>query len=247
MAKYKSKRQYRSRLASQQNKKMKKQTTLIIFLTIGLVILLIFVGIPLIIRFAIFIGNLRSTTTPIEPTDTIPPQTPQLAASFEATNSADLSFTGFTESGATVSLYHNNQEKAKTLVDASGQFSFQDVTLEEGANNFYVIARDPAGNESQRSLNREVIYDTEPPLLTIDQPEDGALIVGATRQTIDVIGNTDVGSRLSLNGRVVLVKSDGSFNTQFALDEGDNSLEFIAQDQAGNQTTQELTVEYQRE
>jgi large repetitive protein len=242
MTRYKSRNQYHSRLQQQESKRLKRQTVFIIVATIGLIITLVVVGIPALIKMAVFIGDIRNVDEPLELRDTIPPQTPQLTPPPEATSSASLSIIGFSEPAATVTLFQNNQEKSKTIVDATGKFEFLQLELNEGSNSFYAIAKDAAGNESQRSVIYTVNYDTEPPELTISSPQEGTEVVGITRQNIRVEGTTEAGAKLNLNGNSLVVRSDGSFTTQFRLEEGENLLNFTAEDAAGNQTQTTIRV-----
>jgi hypothetical protein len=247
MVKYKSTRQYRSRLARQESKRMKRQTLILIIITVIISLLLVTIGIPLLIKMAIVISEIGAPDPTDISQDAIPPQTPQLASPPEATNSAKLNITGVSEPGATVTLYQNNQERSKTVVDANGNFEFLDITLDVGNNTFYSIAKDSAGNESSRSSIRTVSYDTNAPTLGIEQPEDGAYISGATKQLTQFAGTTEVGAKVSLNERLLVVKSDGSFSGQHALNEGENKLTFVSTDRAGNQSAVTITVTYSKE
>lgn len=242
MPRYKSSRQYYSRLQKQESKRLKRQTIFIILITVALLIALIFLGIPLLIRTAVLLSG--NDDSPAQNQDTLPPQTPQLSAILEATSSASLSLNGVSEPGATVTLFQNNQEVAKTIVNASGTFEFLTIELEQGSNTFYAVAKDLAENLSQRSPTRSIQFDTTPPNLTITSPEPDEMIVGATKQTIDVEGSTDSNTKVMLNGRVIVVLSDGTFTTKHSLQEGQNILTFEAVDAAGNLTSKDVTISY---
>ena len=72
--------------------------------------------------------------------------------------------------------------------------------------------------------------DTTPPLLSIDD-----FLVFSSQ--VIVRGRTEPGAILAANGKTVDVGDDGSFTTIIQLRrEGRNSIRFVAQDSAGNET-----------
>src|SRR6266516_4053647 len=119
-------------------------------------------------------------------------------------------------------------------VDAAGTFTGS-VTLSEGANVLTVTATDAAGNAT--SAVRIVTRDTQPPVLTLTAPTDGATV---TTETVDVHGTaTDATTAVTVtvNGNPATVGSDGSFSATVALAVGPNTITAVATDAAGNNTT----------
>lgn len=51
---------------------------------------------------------------------------------------------------------------------------------------------------------------------------------------------------LRINGRIVIIENDGSFTYAVTLEDGDNNFEIVAEDKAGNKTTERLTVQFWR-
>ena len=80
-------------------------------------------------------------------------------------------------------------------------------------------------------------------MLTIDSPKNGDRFFD-NDSPITVSGSSEDGVNLTINGRFVLVRADGSFSTQLSLNGGDNKIEAVGRDRAGNETTVSLTVNY---
>jgi hypothetical protein len=62
---------------------------------------------------------------------------------------------------------------------------------------------------------------------------------------VDVIGAAPVGTVVSVNEEIVLVREDGSFKVTLSLEEGPNLIEIVASDINGSEVTQLLTVVYE--
>jgi len=233
----------KTRLARKQEARNVRQAIFYIILTLTLAFVLIFVGIPLLIKMAIFLGNLRASSKLPEQVDTIPPSPPRIIIPFEATNSAQFSLKGYTEPGATIKIYNSGLSLGETVADDEGSFSIENLKLTSGRNEITAVAQDAADNESQPSMSSVINYDTTPPSLEVTYPEDGETIAGLENQ-ITLEGKTEEGAKISVNGRLVIVGPEGDFNYQYSLEEGENTFIIIAQDKAGNQTEKELKVEY---
>nr|HMQ52859.1 Ig-like domain-containing protein [Anaerolineae bacterium] len=138
------------------------------------------------------------------------------------TNESLLQVAGTLPPGA--SLRINGQE---AVVDAQGGFN-REVILQEGENLLRIEATDDVGNiTSQEILVRR---KTSAPVLTVNI-EEGEVF---QQPEIQVIGKTDAGAKLTVGGQVVPVSSLGEFQTTVNLLNGENLLDVVAQDQAGN-------------
>ena len=112
--------------------------------------------------------------------DTIAPDQPvfDLAPEFDSDPIGDLATTlesvtliGTTDAGTKVELVQTGQQ---SLSDVGGNFSFADISLVLGANNFTIVATDLAGNQSQLSqtvtrlpsapINQSPIFEPVGPL-----------------------------------------------------------------------------------
>lgn len=233
----------RTRLSRKQEQKNIRQALIYILLTLTLGFALVFVGIPLLIRAAIFLGNLRGTSIIPEKSDFIPPSPPRIIAPFEATNSAQLSLKGHSEPGTSIKIFNSGFSFGEVVADNDGLFTIENLRLTPGRNEITAVAQDAAGNESQSSILVVIEYDISSPELEIIEPEDGATIGGIDNQ-ISIKGKTEEGAKLTINGRLVIVGPEGDFSYQYSLDEGENVFTIIVQDKAGNQTEKELKVNY---
>jgi hypothetical protein len=232
-----------TRLQRKHDKDSLKQAGKYILLTIiGLFLLLKF-GLPSLIKLAGFISDLGASNDPIEKQDSLAPAQPVLVALPEATNSARLDLSGYTEAGAKVRLFRDGITLEETISTAEGNFEYKNVALKKGENNFYTQAEDSDGNESEASKNYTVLFDNEKPELSDENPKPGQKFFDAD-SPITVIGKTEAGSQLTLNGKFIMVNSEGGFNSRWPLSSGDNQLDFVSRDQAGNETKLNLVVSY---
>lgn len=128
----------------------------------------------------------------------------------------------------------NGQE---ATVTETGEFS-REVILQEGENVLKLEAIDDVGNITSQELI--VRRKTAPPLLTVNT-EEGEVF---QQSEIQVIGKTDPGTIVTIGGQVVPVSSLGEFQATVNLLTGDNLLDVVAQDQAGNTTQIQRRVSF---
>jgi hypothetical protein len=232
-----------SLLSKKESKKNLRQAIFFSLLTVALVALIFIYGIPAIIKMAVFIGDLRSSTTPIESKDKIPPAPPVFKYSPEATNSAKINLSGFAESGSTVKIYLTGQQVNEVVADNDGNFSLDKLVLTLGKNEIIAVAVDNAGNKSSESEKLVVWYDNQPPELEINQPQDGTTITSEENK-VEIIGKTEPEVNLSINEHLVVLDNEGNFKYTFPLSQGENLINVVATDKASNQTNKEITVNY---
>ena len=89
-----------------------------------------------------------------------------------------------------------------------------------------------------------MLLKTEKPKLEVSQPNDNSK---TNKQEIKIEGKTDKETYIKINGQPVVVDSQGSFVTLFKLNEGDNSIEIIAEDIVGNQEKKTIKVTYSKD
>ena len=232
-----------SRLQSVEEKKNTTHAALFIILTIAIVAVLFFFGIPALSRVVYFVSNLKKTNTPIQTTDTTPPPPPRFNSFSSFTNQQTVNISGNAEPGSTVKLTFNGQEHA-SLVDKDGNFSFTNLTLNSGTNTFSGISIDSAGNQSQKTQDYTITFDNKPPSLTINSPSDGSQFFGSNQRQITIEGTTDPGDQITINGRIVAVDDSGNFQYTTTLNDGQNTFTAIATDQAGNTTEKDFTLNF---
>jgi bacillopeptidase F len=230
----------RSRLERKNNDQVTKKTVVFGVLTIVLAASLLIFGLPFLIKFSVFLGENKKTATASN--KVLPPLAPRLVMPFEATNSATISISGFAEAKVTVELFKNESSIGKTEVTESGDFSFNNVDLDEGDNNFSAMASTEKTGSGEKSNPIDLVYDKTAPTLNLTNPSESSLSVDYA--DIDIIGNTDKGSSILINGRMAMVDNSGNFKLRWQLNTGKNDLEVIARDIAGNETKKTISITY---
>ncbi|NLX62710.1 MAG: hypothetical protein GXZ06_09480, partial [Tissierellia bacterium] len=136
-------------------------------------------------------------------------------------------------------VYVNN-EKVASVETEDLRFAVEvDLPLDE---NTIMVTAEMEGNETEPSPEVVVIKDKEAPVLTVDEPEDGAKI---NREYVHIIGNTSDNiaiKELLINEEAVEVDEEGNFHVRLLVDQGENTITVKAVDLAGNETVVERTV-----
>ena len=231
-----------SRLHSLEEKRNIRKSIVFLFLTGVLIIGIIFVGLPLVAKFAIFLGNLKKSNTPVEVSDITPPAPPRFEPFSDAVNSQSITINGTSESGATVSLYINGNQK-DIIANNEGSFSLL-LNLIKGDNIFYATAKDKSGNISQKTQEFKIIFDNEPPKLEISSPTEGSKFFGVKQKQISIQGTTEKEANITINDRFVKVDENGQFNFSATLSDGENTFNIKSVDKAGNLTEKNLKVSF---
>jgi YVTN family beta-propeller protein len=117
------------------------------------------------------------------------------------------------------------------------QTSYEDTDVQEGsAYTYWVNAADDAGNESLPSDSLALLHDTEAPIVTLDQPLDGALFGTDTVTVSGTVQDAQPISQVTILVNSLPVTADvsqGAYSRQVILNEGDNTIEAQATDAAG--------------
>ncbi len=157
----------------------------------------------------------------------------------QITNEEDITIEGTASPTTTAQLMNNGEEVDTVEVDEDGQFSF-DTTLTEGDNELTVIS---LLNESSvgESEPVTVTLDTIAPELTIDNPQHGDK---TNRETVTVEGTvTDENlDYVEVNGQKADIDGE-DYSKRILLDNGENVIEVTAVDEAGNKTTESVTID----
>jgi bacillopeptidase F len=231
-----------SRRSNTQQKKNIRKAFVFGLLTIGVLLIFLFFGLPTVARFAAFLTDLRSSSQPVEINDTTPPAPPRISEPAEYTSKTAIDIKGTTEPGANVIIYANGDEE-EVLSNKGGEFTFEWELL-DGENRIYAKAKDAAGNESQESEVHIVTYDNEAPDLTVSSPENGKTFYGSSERQITIEGLTEEGSSVTINDRLVVVNAQGEFTFATTLSDGENTFNIKATDRAGNTKETTLSVNY---
>jgi len=153
-----------------------------------------------------------------------------------------LEIKGSAEPGSTVTLFANSK-KVEILSNKDGDFSYK-FSLIDGENTLAASAKDSAGNESQKSPAAKVVFDNQPPELTISSPPDGSEFFGSRQRQVTIAGQTEEGANININGRQVVVEADGTFSFATTLSEGEKVFTIKTQDAAANSSEKSLTLSF---
>jgi hypothetical protein len=231
-----------SRLTSVEEKKNIRRAVQFGILTLGVLLLLFFFGIPLLAKFAGFIGDIRKSSTPIDKDDKTPPPPPRVSTLPEYTKESNITVKGSTEAGASVKLFFNSTEE-EVVAGEDGSFEFG-IRLSDGENEFTLSSKDTSGNESQQSPSYKIIFDDETPDLEISSPADGSSYFGSKQRQVTISGTTEPEISLSINDRPITVDDEGKFVYTTTLNDGGNTFWLKATDKADNSTEKQLNVTF---
>jgi hypothetical protein len=231
-----------SRRTKIENKKNIRNTYIFGILTIAAILLLFFFGLPAIVKFSAFIGEIRQSSEAVSVDDTTPPAPPNFNTYPEYTKDLSVEISGTAESGSSVIITFNSKE-SEVIVNKEGGFS-KTFDLQRGINIFSAIAKDSSGNESQKTENNQIVFDNTPPELEIIKPNSGSQYYGSTERQLVIEGTTEEDAEMTINDRFVSVSDEGNYTFATTLEEGENTFTIKASDQAGNTTEKTLTVTF---
>ncbi|MBI3343028.1 hypothetical protein HY032_02640 [Candidatus Gottesmanbacteria bacterium] len=210
---------------------------------LALVIFLFVFGLKILVGFSLFVDRMRGNAPQQQQGQELilPPTLDQLP---EATNSATLIITGKSDAGMKIILYIDDKESTTLPVQNDGTFSLT-KKFAEGDHTVSAKAKNDKDAVSDLSNVVTVTIKRTKPELTITSPQDGTRIVGESN-TLSVKGKTASDNTVTVNDRLAVVASDGTFTYTYTLTEGDNTLHIVVTDSAGNQQSEERRVTYQR-
>lgn len=120
---------------------------------------------------------------------------------------------------------------------------YDQLELAPGTYHWRVAALDAFGLPGARSLTRkfEVKSDNEPPFLQIRTPKANTII---RKAQITVSGDSETGAEVLVDGKPASIDENGRFFVLVDAIEGNNVLDVIARDLAGNETVREVRFVY---
>lgn len=130
----------------------------------------------------------------------------------------------------------NGIEVKETGILTAGEYVY-DIPVTEGSNEIltYVVDKD----HNMRSTAATVIRDSIKPALTLDMEYDG---ITTYDDTITITGTIRDYDTFKINETEPVVAGDGSFKCEYILKDGENKLNVLATDNAGNETLYSATV-----
>ncbi len=150
----------------------------------------------------------------------------------EVLNSTSFVVQGTVDVGSTLQVNGQN-----VTVDATGAFAAP-MTIQGTSATVVMDATDVAGNTAHKTVS--VSVDKTPPALTVSQPVNFQKI---QRLPIVVMGKTEAGAAVTVQGSVATVLADGSFEYSIAsAADGPLTIAVVARDAAGNATTRTIVI-----
>lgn len=182
-------------------------------------------------------GNSSKTNnnTPVE----LPLLAPKLETLPEAINQESITIEGETTSEVDVLLTVNSKEVAKVKASTTGAFKFEKVRLKEGLNLIKITATDKHNETEETSAT--ITFDRSKPPLALTAPADGTIFNEQTK-TVIVSGTTETNAVVQVNGLQAVVETSGKFSYNLPVMAGDNQIEVVATDLAGNLTTVKIDI-----
>jgi len=231
----------RSRLARKKEEQITKKTIFLGFLTVLIFALMIVFGLPFLVKFSIFLGNSKNNKE-INEENVLPPLAPRLVIPYEATNSSKIKINGFAENGSIVELLKNEESIGRVEVSEEGDFSFENIELNDGENIFSAVAIKDKSGSSPNSKEVIVMFDNIAPEIFISNPNEDNVVVESA--DFDIIGKSEKGVSILVNNRLATVDNEGNFKIKIQLSAGKNEVEIVARDSALNETRKKITITY---
>lgn len=233
----------RSRLERLRSRRAGKQGATYLIIAAVIAIAMFIWGLPLVARLAGFL--IKSDATPAANLEMRP--TPPIFSDVpEATFSATVDVSGFSQPGVDVILYLNSREVGRKLTSDSGTFEFNSITLAEGENEIYAYASTKHEVTSEKSKTYSITLDNTKPTVTLDSPHDGDVFRGQSQRITTFSGGVnEPGSRVYIGERMVIVQAEGKFSLPYQLIEGDQELQIRAVDSAGNESVTMIKLRWE--
>lgn len=230
------------RLAKKEEKAVVRR---IFFLTIVSFVLIIFAftqGISILGKFADILDGVFKGKDSSQESEALP-SVPVLDPLPPATNSDNLTVSGFTTNSVKVEVWVNG-EKSKEVEVSDSKFKADEVRLTEGENIIAAKSLSAVGAESDFSQELKIVFDKKEPELEVRTPTENQNFSGNNK--IKVEGKTEENVQIFANGFLANVDSGGEFDVTVVLADGENTIEVKAVDEAGNVKELKIKVVYHK-
>jgi|GEM_PF-7073543 len=181
-------------------------------------------------------GNTAEVTRTITMDDTAPGVTvvvPTIVSQQQAVISGTV--TGLDSEVGPVTVTING---VPVTVNSDGTFALP-VTLLEGENTFTIVVTDAAGNSY--SMEKSITLDTTAPILSATVPSS------TSGSSVTISGTATGASKVFVNGKQVMLGTDGAFTSTISVSPGSNLVVITAVDAVGNSVEKTYTVNYMPE
>lgn len=235
-----------SRLESYRKKQFAKKVfffTVLLALLIGLLATL---GLRALINSSLYISSLFSKNS----TDTEQDTRESFFGSLDviniptATNSASFILSGSATNYDTLEFYINSEKVKEAIVKNSPNFTVEIGELKKGENKVYIKALSEEAKKEKKTQEYTVLYVSDKPKLEVSEPKESGK---TSLQELKIVGKTDKDITIRINLSPVVVDSQGNFQHTIKLKDGENKIEVLAEDDAGNIEKKEITMTYQKD
>jgi hypothetical protein len=144
-----------------------------------------------------------------------------------------------------VKLFVNGPEVSRVITDLEGKFMFPDVELIDGKNTIFAKAVGEGNVESTKSEILYITVDKDKPKVEITDPGVNE-VVRNLNKTVLIQGKVNEKAAVTINDRSARLGADLTFELLIGVSEGENKIEIVAKDPAGNETKQTYTFRYEK-
>jgi hypothetical protein len=233
---------YSSRLEKKQDEEITRKTVGMGILTIIALVLVLVFGLPFLVKLSVLLGDAKNRNSKQIVEKMMPPLPPRLVLNYDATNSATIDIWGISEPKTNVKLLKNDISVGEVMTLDSGDFVFDDITLDEGENQFVAIASNDKLGSSELSKIIKIIYDNVAPTLEMLNPSEESLKVDTA--DFDIIGQSEKNVSVTVNNRYAMVDDTGKFKIKMQLNSGKNDIEIAVRDLAGNEVKKKIAITF---
>lgn len=228
-----------------QNRYSKQIISSIVVLVL-LVIFMLTVGIDLLVQTTHFIASVseKKNTGIFDPNKNGVILAPELINVPNATNSAVLSIVGHGQADSKISIFVNDDPQKEIELDDKTEDFEAMINLDEGVNTVHLVLEDVKTKRQAKSKNYTVFYSEAKPKLEVYTPTPNQRVYN---EALTISGSTDPGISVVINGRPVVVDSQGNFLLSINLSQGENKLSITATNDGGSVETKEVTVTYEKD
>ncbi|PGS51130.1 Ig-like domain-containing protein, partial [Bacillus sp. AFS041924] len=154
-------------------------------------------------------------------------------------NNENVTIKGMAAPGMDVQIFSGDKDIANGKTNDDGSFSI-DAVLQEGVNILKAKTIAELGS-TPYSTETRVIVDKASPVLEITSPQN---IANINDQVITVTGTAkdDYLDYVDVNGTSADIDSNGYWTVKLMSKEGENVINVVARDKAGNETAKSITV-----
>jgi len=167
---------------------------------------------------------------------------PQFYSLIEATNSATLIISGYSQPNGKVDIYLNDLNIKTIEANSEGKFE-STLSLSLGINKIYGVTMDSRGQQSPPSRLWTVFFQDAPPPLEILEPPNDSTVKKV--RDISIKGKVANNSKVTINDHQVVVDNEGNFSYPVRLQDGENKFAIVCFDSAQNKNETELVINFQ--